>query len=83
MRAAGDRAGPGLEAEARKVRRLELLRALRRAREELGRWPTAGKWDPATAEHPARRTYVRRFGSWSAAIEAAKRLGAGQLAPRG
>jgi hypothetical protein len=37
--AANGRLGP--EGETRKARRLELLCALRRAHEELGRWPTA------------------------------------------
>jgi hypothetical protein len=45
-KAAGDgRLGP--KRDTRKAYRLELLCALRRAREELGRWPTAGKqWSP-------------------------------------
>jgi hypothetical protein len=47
--AAGDgRLGP--EREIGKVRRLELLCTLRRAREALGRWPSAGEWEFATPE---------------------------------
>src|SRR5438128_7610569 len=52
--AAGDR-GVGPKRETRKVRRVELLCVLRRAREELGRWPSAGEWEFATREHVSRR----------------------------
>jgi Homing endonuclease associated repeat len=71
--AAGDgRVGP--KRETRKVRRLELLCVLRRAREELGRWPTAGEWEYATSEHVARRSYTREFRSWRRACLTAARL---------
>jgi hypothetical protein len=59
------------EREARKARRLELLLALCRAHDELGRWPEAWEWEYATEAHVARRTYVRTFGSWEAACRAA------------
>ncbi|MBJ7601210.1 hypothetical protein [Candidatus Nephthysia bennettiae] len=70
-------AGAGARApklEVRKAHRLELLLTLRRAREELGRWPTAGEWDLATTSHVSRRTYVRTFGSWQRACRTAARL---------
>lgn len=63
------------------VRRLQLrarqrkfLLPLRRARDELGRWPTGHEWEHATADHAARRTYEREFGGWLAACRAAARL---------
>src|SRR5436853_196216 len=49
--------------EARQHHRLELLLTLRKAREELGRWPTAGEWEASTSEHVSRRSYVRQFGT--------------------
>jgi len=70
-------AGAGARApkrETRRAQRLELLCALRRAREELGRWPTAGEWELATTWHVSRRTYVRTFGSWERACRTAARL---------
>jgi Homing endonuclease associated repeat len=71
--AAGDgRLGP--ERDTRKGRRLELLCALRRAWEELGRWPSAGEWEFATREHVSRRSYTREFGSWRRARLMAARL---------
>jgi hypothetical protein len=70
LAAAGEGAStPKLAAQA--ARRAELLSALRQAHVKLGRWPTAGEWELATAEHASRRTYVRWFGSWAPAIEAA------------
>src|SRR5437879_5363904 len=60
--AGADARSPKLETRQR--RRLELLLTLRRAREELGRWPTAGEWEASTSEHVSRRGYVRAFGSW-------------------
>src|SRR5437016_150856 len=65
---------PGPEVEARKAYRLELLCTLRKAREELGRWPTAGEWEASTSEHVSRRSYVRPFGSWRRACRTAARL---------
>jgi hypothetical protein len=62
------------EGDSRKARWLELLCALRRAREELGRWPTAREWEFATQEHLSRRSYTREFGSWRRACLAAARL---------
>jgi hypothetical protein len=73
----GEAAGNGClgpEGDSRKARRLELLCALRRAREEQGRWPTAGEWEFATSEHASRRSYTRHFGSWRRACLTAARL---------
>jgi hypothetical protein len=71
MSAAGGESVPAPRSSLRAARRAELLSALRQAQEELGRWPTAVEWEYATADHASRRTYVRWFGSWAAAIEAA------------
>jgi len=60
--------------ETRRAHRLELLCTLRRTREELGRWPTAGEWELATTSHVSRRSYVRAFGSWRRACRTAARL---------
>ncbi|MBJ7597760.1 hypothetical protein [Candidatus Nephthysia bennettiae] len=70
--AGADARAPKLE--ARKAHRLELLLTLRRAREELGRWPTAGEWELATSDHASRRSFVRAFGSWRLACRTAARL---------
>jgi Homing endonuclease associated repeat len=72
--AAGD-GRPGPEGDTRKARRLELLCALRRACEELGRWPTADEWEFASYEHVSRRSYARQFGSWRRACLTSARLG--------
>jgi len=58
-----------------------LIEALIHHRRDHGEWPSGNAWEAATATHPARRTYVRRFGSWDAAVaaaERARRAGAGQ-----
>jgi hypothetical protein len=70
--AANGRLGP--QADARKARRLELLCTLIRAREKLGRWPTAGEWEFATSSHFSRRSDTRQFGSWRRACLTAARL---------
>jgi hypothetical protein len=49
-----------------------MLAALRAARDELGRWPTAAKWE-ASRRRPSRRTFVRHFGDWREACWAAER----------
>lgn len=49
--------------------REELIDELRRVARELGRPPTAAEMDTHGAV--TRRPYVREFGSWSAALEAA------------
>jgi hypothetical protein len=70
-------AGAGARIPARETRRayrVELLCTLRRAREELGRWPTAGEWELATSSHVSWRTYVRNFRSWRRACRTAARL---------
>ena len=53
--------------------RAGLLRPLMAHYVREGRWPTGKHWEAATAEHPSRRTYVRRFGGWDQAVEAAAR----------
>ncbi len=50
----------------------EMLLALVYSYSQDGAWPTGASWSQATAEHPSSRTYARRFGTWLAAIEAAK-----------
>src|SRR5437870_2767386 len=58
--ATGQDPAEGREEELRTYRR-ELLLTLRAARAQLGRWPGAREWEQATADHAARRTYVRNF----------------------
>ncbi|MBJ7598180.1 hypothetical protein [Candidatus Nephthysia bennettiae] len=70
--AGSDHLGP--RGDTRKAYRLELLCTLRRAREDLGRWPTASEWDAATSGHVSRRSYVRQFGTWRRACRTAARL---------
>ena len=47
-----------------------LLAALRAARDELGRWPTAAEWD-RSRRRPSARTFGRHFGGWREACRAA------------
>jgi hypothetical protein len=51
----------------------EMLEALRTARRAEGRWPSSRAWEAAAEDHPTRKSYVRRFASWAAAIEAAEK----------
>lgn len=44
-------------------RALTMLAALRAARDELRRWPTAAEWD-RSGRRPTARTFVRHFGGW-------------------
>ena len=74
MREAAGSGRLGSQGDAWKAYRLELLCTLRRAREELGRWPTAGEWEIATNEHASRRSYTRHFGSWRLACRMAARV---------
>jgi hypothetical protein len=74
MRAAAGADARSPKLETRRQRRLELLLTLRRAREELGRWPPAGEWEASTSEHASRRSYVRAFRSWRRACRTAARL---------
>jgi hypothetical protein len=74
MREAARSGHLGPEGDTPKARRLELLCALRRAREELGRWPAAGEWELGTSDHASRRSYVRQFRSWRRACLTAARL---------
>ena len=48
-----------------------LLRALIEHRAREGAWPRAKQWEAASTDHPSRRTYARRFGSWRRAIDEA------------
>ena len=48
--------------------RRAMIQALLKAHAENSAWPSEKSWERTTAEHPARRTYVRRFGSWAAAV---------------
>jgi hypothetical protein len=75
MREAAGAAARSPMLETRRQRRLELLLTLRKAREELGRWPTAGEWEASTSEHVSRRSYVRTFGTCRRACRTAARLG--------
>jgi hypothetical protein len=74
MRAAAGVGARSPELERRRQRRLELLLTLRKAREDLGRWPTAGEWEASVSEHVSRRSCVRAFGSWRRACRTAARL---------
>jgi hypothetical protein len=53
-------------------RYVAMKRALRLARQGLGRWPGANEWE-RSGRRPSRRTYIRWFGSWEQAIWAAAR----------
>lgn len=48
-----------------------MLTALRAARDELDRWPTAVEWDRGR-RRPSSRTFVRHFGRWADACWAAE-----------
>ena len=61
MKAAAGASARSPKLETRRQHRLELLLTLRKAREELGRWPAAGEWEAATSCHVSRRSYVRQF----------------------
>jgi hypothetical protein len=74
MRDAAGNGRLGPKRETRKARRLELLCVLRRAREELGRWPAAREWEYATSDHVSRRSYTREFGNWRRACRTAARI---------
>src|SRR5262249_48738915 len=52
--------------------RRAMIQALLEAHAKNGAWPSGKGWEQMTAEHPARRTYVRRFGSWAAAVREAE-----------
>lgn len=44
---------------------------MREFRRELGRWPRAADWTSAGEDWPSASTVYNRFGSWSAALDAA------------
>jgi hypothetical protein len=73
LEATGQDPGDVVEQEMRACRR-QLLLTLRAARDQLGRWPDGREWEQATADHAARRTYVRNFGNWEAACLASAQL---------
>jgi hypothetical protein len=65
-----------------------MIDALIEANNEGGARPSVRSWQRAAARHLARRTCVRLFGSWPAAIAAAeeevvRRRGGGGLSPVG
>src|SRR5439155_25193639 len=78
LEATGQDPADAAEEELRAYRR-QLLLTLRAACQQLERWPGGREWEQATADHAARRTYVRHFGSWEAACEEAGQLGVEQL----
>jgi hypothetical protein len=57
-----------------------MLAVLRAARDELGRWPIAEEWEQSR-RRPSRRSYVRYFGSWQAACQAAGGAGTAPAPP--
>jgi len=78
---------PGAGRQGSSWSRREMLEALIEAFDENGAWPSGRSWERATAAHPARRTYVRLFGSWrravdGAAAEVVERRGVGGLSRR-
>jgi Homing endonuclease associated repeat len=44
-----------------------MLAALRAARDQLGRWPTAAEW-AGGGRRPSARTFARHFGSWAGGV---------------
>ena len=50
----------------------EMVQALVAAYQRDGAWPSGASWMQAASGHPSSRTYVRRFGSWSNGVEAAR-----------
>jgi hypothetical protein len=68
-----ERPSPGKD-ERLAARQRELLAALKAARDELGRWPGGREWERASAARAASRTYIRHFGSWAQACQAAEEI---------
>jgi hypothetical protein len=62
---------PGAGRQGSSWSRREMLEALIEAFAENGAWPSGRSWERTSAMHPARRTYVRLFGSWRRAVDAA------------
>lgn len=52
-----------------------MIEALLKAYAQNGAWPSGKNWERTTVEHPARRNYVRLFGSWAAAVREAESEG--------
>jgi hypothetical protein len=50
----------------------ETVEALIEAYAESAAWPSGRSWERAAARHPARRSYIRLFGSWPPAAAAAE-----------
>jgi hypothetical protein len=59
--------------QASSLPRREMVKALIEAYDESGAWPSGRSWERAAARHPARRTCVRLFVPWPAAVAAAER----------
>lgn len=51
-----------------------ILRSIQEWTERHGEPPAADRWPPASSGNPSSRTIIRRFGSWSAGIDAALSL---------
>ncbi len=78
---------PGAGRKGSAWSRREMIEALIKAYDENEAWPSGRSWERIAAKHPARRIYVRLFGSWSGAIDAAaaevvRRPGGGGLSRR-
>ena len=63
---------PGAGQQGSSWSRREMLEALIEAFDENGAWPSGKSWERTTGKHPARRTYVRLFGSWATATAVAE-----------
>jgi DNA-binding CsgD family transcriptional regulator len=72
LRAALERAGLGVR--RRRWDRDLILTAVARFAREHGRLPAARDWTRSTGAHPHATTVLQQFGSWSAAMAAAKAL---------
>ena len=55
--------------------RLAMIEALLEAHAENGAWPSGKSWERMTAEHPVRRTYVRRLAPGQPRCERLNRSG--------
>jgi hypothetical protein len=76
VRAAGLGSDPVLPREPSRLRRRwdghAIVAALRSDAEQRGRAPTYAAWKRAAQDHPRARTVERVFGSWGAALVAAR-----------
>lgn len=69
--AAVEAAGLEVRRPASDVAKARIISAIRRFADEHGRPPTCREWKRSERDHPSSTTVRDRFGSWSAAIEAA------------